>query len=444
MKVCLLNPPHHIKGLIRTGRWVRKSYAKQSWYPIWLGYATALLEREGHECLFLDAPVSGYNHSEAMRRIRAFKPDLIACYWSYDTKDNDIAYADRLMKIAEVVLVGPWSHVAPDILEEANHVRYVTNGEFEHTLLELAEDAGSETQGLTWKRDGEVTRNPPRPLVSREELDRIPFVTDVYRRHLNIRSYRQTAFRHPFVDMLTARGCPHHCTFCVWPRALQGGPSYRKRSTGNVIEELRFIEEKLPYVNQVHFQNDTLPESYAIELSNAILDAKLNLTWSAYCRAELSYEALKTMREAGCRSLHVGYETGNQEMLQVIEKGITLERMQRFAADINRLGLWTCAGFIIGLPGETEESIRDTIEFAKRIRPRRFSLAILKRYPNIPAYCQPRSNVPHDVLKEREKWAFTQFYLLNPSWMFQQAMSPREWKNVTIDGFHLLRNLVMG
>ncbi len=450
-KVFLLNPPYPREHLIRSGRWVRTSYAKQSWYPVWLSYGTAVLEREGYDCMEVDSPVDESSHLETTDRAKAFRPDLVVSYWSYDTWKNDLNYADHLASCLqrEIVLVGPWSHVMPDALEKTRHVNMMTNGEFEHTLIEIAEGKEpADIKGLTWREpnDGGSVINEGRPLVQQQELDRIPFVTDVYNRHLNIHAYRQSAFRLPFVDLLTARGCPwaHGCTFCVWPRAFQGGPSYRWRSMKNVIKEFRFIDEELPFVKQVHLQNDTLPEAYATKLANAILDSGLELTWSGYARAELSYDCLKLMKDSGLQSLHVGYESGSQKMLDAIQKHEKVTRMEAFAKDIKKLDIWTCAGFIIGNPGETEETIRETVEFAKRIQPHRFSLSVLKRYPNLPVYEDAASTVPLKVLEEREEWAFSQFYMHNPKWMFKQMMNFREWKNLAIDAFHLIKRLTVG
>ncbi len=445
-RVYSLNPPGDI---IRTGRWVRKSRGSQSWPPIWLAYSVALLEREGHECKLVDASVNGITPMEVTSDIKKFNPDTIAYYWAYDTAENDLQFANELSKKYPLVLVGPWSHCLPDALSRVENVKLMTYGEFEHTLLEIAEGVSPEyVKGLIWKSpDGTITRNDRRQLCSSEELDRIPFVTDVYKRFLDLYKYRQTSFRYPFIDLLTARGCPCHCTFCLWIRAFQGGPSYRSRSIENVIEELWYIKNNLPEIKQIHFQDDTLPPKRARELSQAILDEDLRITWGGYSRAELDRETLELMKQSGLRTLHVGYETCDVETLELIQKDITVETMEEFAKHIRGLGIWTCAGFMI-FPWQTKEKVRETIQWAKKvIKPRRFSFTQLFPYPGT-SICKTIEEIPSLLTQEEmvqlEKEGFTELYLKNPSWWWDTVKHPSEWENVLTDASGLLEFLRRG
>ncbi|MHA1814278.1 MAG: hypothetical protein ACTSYX_12685, partial [Candidatus Thorarchaeota archaeon] len=228
-RVILLNPPGDV---IRTGRWVRKSRGAQSWPPIWLAYATALLEREGHECRLVDASVEGLTQTQTHALIDKFNPDLIAYYWAYGTHRSDLAFADRLAAKYPLILVGPWSFCLPDALTFGKHLSIMTYGEFEHTLLELVEGQSQPdgVKGVIYKTvKGDVVKNPPRPLATGRELDRIPFVSKVYARHLDIFKYRQTSLQHPFIDLLSSRGCPFRCSFCLWIRAFQRMDPHRYR-----------------------------------------------------------------------------------------------------------------------------------------------------------------------------------------------------------------------
>ena len=447
MKICLLNPPSE-KGYIRSGRWTRKTRGTQSWYPIWLGYCTALLEREGHECVLLDASVENLNEPETTKLIKKFYPELIVYYWGYSTHKKDLTYADYLEKeICKVILVGPWWYCLPDALKLTKHVHLMTYGEFEHTVLEVTKNINiSDIKGLFWKNhlNGEIIKNPPRPLCSKEELDKFPFVTEVYKRHLNIKNYRQTSFRYPFVDLLGARGCPYHCTYCLWIRAFQGGPSYRPRSVKNIIKELWYIKNELPEVKQIFFQDDTLPAKRMKTLSQTILDENLKITWGGYSRAEIPFGILKLAKESGLRTLHVGYENCHQKTLDLIQKGLKKERMEQFAKDIQKLDLWTCAGFMI-FPWETQKEVRETIQWAKKvIKPRRFSFTQLFAYPNIPV-CKIVQKMPKQLtvkeMTQLEKEGFKEFYLKNPNWWWDAIKHPREWKNVLSDAGGLLNFL---
>ena len=453
MRVVLLNPPSE-KGYIRSGRWTRKSRGNQSWYPVWLAYATALLEREGHECYLLDFCGIDITYSAVYHLIKkSYQPQLIVYYFGYDTWQKDLEFADILAEgMCKVVLVGPWSYCLPDALKYTPHIQLMTYGEFEHTLLEIVQNPNtySTFKGTYYKNHltGEIVKNEPRPLCSSEELDKIPFVTKIYKKHLDISRYRQTSFRHPFVDLLTARSCPHHCTYCVWIRAFQYEAQheafgrYRTRSIEDVVEELWWIKENLPQVKQIFFQDDTLPQKRAVELSQAILDEGLKICWGGYSRAELSYETLKLMKESGCRTLHVGYETPIQRYLDLIQKDITISQMKEFADNVRKLGLWTSATFMI-FPWETEEEIKVTVEWCKRIKPKRMNLIQAQAYPNTPyektvqEFGERYKLMSFEEMKQWEKYGFKEFYL-SKEFLWDCLKSPLEWGNIYQDAKGLL------
>ena len=448
MKVCLLSPPSP-GGYIRSGRWAAKSKAKQSWYPIWLGYATALLEREGHTCLLLDACTEGLNTTETTKKITMFNPDLIAFYFGYSTLAEDLKYAENLAKKYSVIFVGPWSFCLPNVLDNTSSVNLMTYGEFEHTLAEVANKKSlSSIRGLIWKNEAnEVIRNPKRPLCSGEELDRIPFVTKIYKKFLDFENYHQTSMRYPFIDLLSARSCPYHCTYCLWVRALQhmDPGRYRQRSIGNVVEELWWIKNNIPKVKQIWFQDDTLIKTRAIEISQAILDEGLDICWGGYSRANLDYETLRLMKDSGLRTLHVGYESGDPETLRLIKKGVSIEQMEEFARHIQKLDLYVCAGFMI-FPWESKESVRKTIMWSKKkIKSKRFSFTRLYAYPNTPICktiesfrIQGAKFLTEDEMTRLEKEGFIENYLKNPSWIWDTLKHPREWRNVVYDARGLL------
>ncbi|MBW2671969.1 MAG: hypothetical protein JRD89_00970 [Deltaproteobacteria bacterium] len=442
-RVVLLNPPAP-HDYIRTGRWTRKSRGRQAWPPIWLAYAHALLEREGYECLLLDAPARGLSPYETAKIIDSFAPDHIAYYFGYSTLDRDLGYAEYLCRRHDVVLVGPWSHcVDKDVLLDYPHLTTMTYGEFEHTLLDVIENGPSDQiKGLIHQEGREVVKNPRRPLCSSSELDRIPFVSQVYARYLNLYDYRQTSLRYPFLDVLGARSCPYRCSFCLWIRAFQhmDPHRYRARSIRNVVNELWWIHHNLPYIKQVWFQDDTLPPRRMRDLSQAILDHGPPIVWGGYSRAEQSKETLTLFKESGGRTLHVGYESADQETLDLIQKDITVEQMETFAKYVYDLDLWTCAGFMI-FPWQTPKIVRETVHWAKSVvRPRRFSFTQLFAYPGTPIVetleqmkQDGRTLLTTEQMTALEREGFTEFYLKNRWWMFDTICHPSEWINVLGD-----------
>ena len=195
--------------------------------------------------------------------------------------------------------------------------------------------------------------NPDRPAVA--DLDALPDVVDVYKRDLDPRRYNVPFLLYPFVSLYTTRGCPAQCTFCLWPQTLSGHP-WRKRSSDAVASEMAKAKEYWPWVKEFFFDDDTfnIQKARTIELCAKL--KPLGMTWSCTSRVTTDYETLKAMKEAGCRLLIVGYESGDQQILKNIKKGATVERAREFTRDCKKLGLVVHGDFILGLPGETKET----------------------------------------------------------------------------------------
>jgi radical SAM superfamily enzyme YgiQ (UPF0313 family) len=220
--------------------------------------------------------------------------------------------------------------------------------------------------------------NPDRPTI--QDLDSLPHVTDVYQRDLDVRRYNVPFLLNPFVSLYTTRGCPAQCTFCLWPQTLSGHP-WRKRSTDDVAREMAKAKEYWPYVKEFFFDDDTfnLQAARTEELCGKL--KPLRLTWSCTSRVTTSYETLKAMKEAGCRLLIVGYESGDPQILKNIKKGATVERARQFTKDCHKLGLVVHGDFILGLPGETPETIKNTIKFAKELDVETIQVSVAHAYP---------------------------------------------------------------
>jgi radical SAM superfamily enzyme YgiQ (UPF0313 family) len=259
MKVYLLNPPF-VKNFIRSSRWARTAFAGSNWYPIFLAYATGLLEKHGHNARLVDALVDGWSHEEVIKDVIRFSPEMVVLYTSLPSLDNEINLAERIKREIDtyIVFVGPWCSINPEqVLGNAKAVDAIVRREFEYPVLNLAEGMATEKiKGLTWKKDGEIAHNDDGEFMTSKQLDEFPFVTDVYNRHLNIKNYIQSSLKRPFVDIFTGRGCAWgKCTFCLWPHTIHRGAKYRTRSIENVIEELKFVSEKMPFVKEIFIQD---------------------------------------------------------------------------------------------------------------------------------------------------------------------------------------------
>jgi radical SAM superfamily enzyme YgiQ (UPF0313 family) len=219
----------------------------------------------------------------------------------------------------------------------------------------------------------------------------MPDVVDVYKRDIDVRRYNVPFLLYPFVSLYTTRGCPAQCTFCLWPQTLSGHP-WRKRSSDAVAAEMKKAMAYWPDVKEFFFDDDTfnIQKARTIELCEKL--KPLKMTWSCTSRVTTDYETLKAMKEAGCRLLIVGYESGDPQILKNVKKGATVERARQFTKDCKKLGLLVHGDFILGLPGETKETIRTTIDFAKELDVDTIQVSVAHAYPGTELYDYAKAN----------------------------------------------------
>ncbi len=220
-------------------------------------------------------------------------------------------------------------------------------------------------------------------------MDELPFVAPVYRRDLTLRNYFIGYLKHPYVSLYTGRGCRSKCTFCLWPQTV-GGHRYRVRSSANVLAEVAWIRAHMPEVREIMFDDDTFTDSANLARVEEIARGlgRLGVTWSCNAKANVPYATLKVMKDNGLRLLLVGYESGDDAILHNIKKGLRTDIARRFARDCRRLGITVHGTFILGLPGETAETIRRTIEFAKEINPHTIQVSLAAPYPGTTLHAQ--------------------------------------------------------
>ena len=277
--------------------------------------------------------------------------------------------------------------------EDKDHViDFVCRHEFDYTCKELAEGKPyNEITGLTYRdSNGIIQRTEDRELVP--NWDAMPGVFRTYADNLDITKYFIGYLLHPYVSFYTGRGCPAKCTFCLWPQTI-GGHQYRTKSPECVGREMdEAVSIWGDKVREYMFDDDTftINKPRAIEISKHM--KRLNLTWSCNARAHVDYDTLKTLRDNGLRLLLVGFESGNQTILNNIKKGIKLDMAREFMANCKKLGIKVHGTFIIGLPVETAETVRETIDFAKELDPHTIQVSIAAPYPGTELYDQAVKN----------------------------------------------------
>jgi len=320
--------------------------------------------------------------------------DFVVLFTSTPGFPGDIRLAAAMKESnpkLKIAFVGPHVTVLPEqSLRDAPAIDFVVRKEFDYATVEFAQGQPLETiAGASYLRDGKIVHNPDRAPVS--DLDALPDVTDIYKRDLDVRRYNVPFLLNPFVALYTTRGCPAQCTFCLWPQTLSGHP-WRKRSSERVAMEMAKAKEYWPFVKEFFFDDDTfnIQKARTIELCEKL--KPLKLTWSCTSRVTTDYETLKAMRDAGGRLLIVGYESGDPQILKNIKKGATVDRARQFTKDCHNLGLTIHGDFILGLPGETRESIRRTIDIAKELDCATIQVSVAHAYPGTELYDYVVSN----------------------------------------------------
>lgn len=442
MRILLLSPPY-LTDYMRNARCDFVSLSASQWYPIWLGYAGAWLEHCGHEIKFIDAPSAHLDHDTVEDMAVEWQPDMLVVYSGQKSRANDITVADRLTERLGCIsaLVGPYfSASSEDTFGRSQAVTYGIEGEFERPLSELAGGADPKTISNLLYRDGDkIVKNAQRPYLTTEQLDAIPFVTRFFKNHVNLRHYKTISEYFPFVDLMTGRGCHWgQCTFCLWVHTFVTGKTYNLRSVENVVDEFAYVAREMPDVRAIMIQDDMLTDDRAEPMCRMLIDRDIRMSWSCYARCNLSYDVMRLMKQAGCRNLHVGYESGDPEILKTIRKGVSMKVMEAFTRDAKRAGLHIHGDFAIGFVGETKESVDRTIRFAKRLNPDTAQFQIANVLEGTPFHETCRSNgwlnenaepdypnFSNADIRDSAKRAYRAFYM-SPQWAMKCIRHPYE------------------
>jgi len=401
MRVLLANPPFKAEcgKFSREQRSPAITKSGTLYYPMWLAYATGLLEKAGHDCMLLDAAAEGINYESFVERVVRFRPELIVVGTSTPSIYNDAEVAVELKRQcgAFVVLVGPHPSALPgEVLDINRDIDAVAVGEYEYTICELAkvlepvngnvgEEVLSGVKGISFRAGERIVHSPPRELP--ELLDELPFVSNVYKKHLDYTRYFYAHSRYPIVTIITARGCPFRCTYCVYPQVFSGH-KVRNRSISNVVDEIEYILQEFPNVEEIMFEDDTLTlnKNRCIKFAEEIIRRKLRFKWSANSRADVDLETMKMLKKAGARLFCVGIESGVQSILDNMNKNLTLERIRSFCRDAKKAGILIHGCFLVGNPGETKQTLAETLEFAKELNPDTAQFFPIMVYPGTSAY----------------------------------------------------------
>lgn len=371
MNILVINEPF-TKDFCRTQRWAARTRGRVMRPPDWLAYITAVLEKYNHNVRLFDFPANNLERDDFINLIRKRKPEAVILDSTTPSIYSDIEYA-RICKEeanSKVVFVGPHATALPEeTLKDADGViDFIVRGEPEATIRDLfaalsRNEPVDFISGLTYFKQGNIFSNPDRQLIS--NLDQLPFPAW---HHLNLKKYFDGIKLFPFIDIIGGRGCPYQCSFCLWPQVMHGN-SYRLRSPENIVSEMVYDIHLWPWIlkGEFFFEDDTftVQPKRAINICKEILKLPVPVTWSVNARADHgNSEMFQMMKKAGARMLLIGYESGNQDILNKTSKRLKLSKAISTAELASKAGLKLHGCFVLGLPGETKESMEETIRYA--------------------------------------------------------------------------------
>jgi len=390
MKTLFLQPPSF--GGFDGGagsRYQAKREIKSFWYPTWLAQPAALVPGSK----LIDAPPANIGLEPVLDAAK--QHELCVVHTSTPSFTSDVKVAQAMKDVnpaLKIGFVGAKVAVQPaESLQQGAPIDFVARNEFDFTCLEVAEGRDfAAIDGISYRdANGLLVHNKDRAIL--QDMDQLPFVSDVYNRDLRIEDYFIGYLMHPYVSIYTGRGCKSRCTFCLWPQTV-GGHTYRVRSPGHVAEEVRSIQKNFPQVREIFFDDDTFTDNLPRAEAIALELGKLGVTWSCNAKANVPRTTLKVLKDNGLRLLLVGYESGNQQILHNIKKGMRIETARQFTKDCHELGVKIHGTFILGLPGETKETIQETIRFATEINPHTLQVSLAAPYPGTFLYDQAVEN----------------------------------------------------
>lgn len=389
-RTLFLNPPSYenFDGGA-SSRWPATREIESYWYPVWLCYPAGMLE----DSTVVDAPPHKLKPAEVAALANSY--EFMVLFTSTPGFVNDCALAESMKALnseLEICFVGPHVGSRPaESLQACGAIDFVIRKEFDFQVVDFANGKlFHELGGVSYRsHTGEVVHNPDVPLI--EDLDALPWVTPVYKRCLDVERYNVPFLKHPYVSFYTERGCPALCTFCLWPQTISGH-RWRTRSADSVAAEVCWTLDNFPGINEIFFDDDTfnIRKDRVLELCAKL--KPLDFTWSCTSRVNVDYETLKAMKDAGCRLLIVGYESGDPQILKNIKKGATVERALKFTRDAHRVGLTIHGDFIVGLPGETRETIQRSLEFAKKLDTETIQVSVAHPYPGTSFFDEAMAN----------------------------------------------------
>lgn len=401
MKVFFVNPPFKSEygKFSREQRSPAITKSGCFYYPLWLIYAAARLEKQGFDIEFLDAPAKQLSEDDAFDKIIAAGEGAKLFVVDSTTPSiySDISFAERIKErfsSAVVMLVGTHVSVrAEETLQMCSSIDAVARKEYDLSVEEIAKaiqngENWQAVKGISYNdANGTVVSNEDMPYIT--DMDSVPFASEFIKKHLDVKDYFQPVATYPEIQIFTGRGCPFFCNFCLYPQTMHGH-SYRYRSPQNIVKEFEYIVANFPEVKEVVIEDDTFTADVnrVKEFCKLIREKGIHkkIRWMCNSRVTLDYETMVDMKKAGCRLLLPGFESGSQEILNNIKKGTKVEQFKPFVDNARKAGMQVHGCFIVGNKGETRETMKETLKVALTLKLDTAQFYPLMPFPGTEAY----------------------------------------------------------
>jgi anaerobic magnesium-protoporphyrin IX monomethyl ester cyclase len=359
--VALVNPPYPPEA------------AQSIFLPLGIGYLAAVLEQEGYKVDVVDCQITRPDKQALEEKFRSLNPDIIgvtSATVTYLPALDVLKTAKAAVPKALTLMGGPHVTVLDnEAVTESSDLDVVVRGEGEQTMLELAKLVSEgnlktidRVQGITFKHNGQVIRNPDRPFMT--DIDSLPRPAH---HHFDTNMYK--LFGVNYMPIITSRGCPSACTFCLASKMC--GHAFRGRTPSKVVDELEWLRDEF-HAGAFAFYDDTftfdLKRAYAI--CDEMQKRKLDLPWDCRTRVDrVSKELLAKLKATNCQLIHFGVESGSPEMLKLMRKGTTVELNAQAIKWAKEAGISVAVSLVIGYPTETPEMLQQTIDFLYKTKP---------------------------------------------------------------------------
>ncbi len=393
MRIIFINPPFNDYKYSRSQRSPGVISSGTMYYPYWLAHCAALVEQAGHHIYLLDCPADDISRERMVSVIAQFKADVAVMESSTASIEYDlatVAFAKQRFD-ARYVMVG--THVTAEweqTLADNRQLSYIAIGEYDQTVVDLLsalenKAAVSGVPALAYREDGMVKRGPFRAPI--ENMDLLPWIAPIYKRFLKPRNYRFTIATYPMLMLIGGRGCKAKCFYCVYPQVMHGH-RYRTRSPAHLVGEMLWIQENMPEIREIVFEDDTFTadREWAREVARLKKARGVTLPFFANIRTNIDRETLQALKDAGLRECATGFESGDETLLVNMRKGQTLEQQRKFMDIARELDLLVHGCFMVGFPGETRQSLQKTYDLAVKLNPDSAQFYPVMPYPGTGAY----------------------------------------------------------